>query len=122
MSTDQQFFGAFPVGDKLRTGTKTSVGTGADVTVLNVASGGGILHGVWMKASGAATAQLDKIKLTIDGAAQRTIFDGLGFGYNTTNVGGAAYIPLPTKFATSCVIDCRASGNTIDVQAIYSVF
>ena len=121
MSTDQQFFGEFPVGDKLRTGTKTNVGTAADVTVLNVASGGGIIHGFWMDPSGAATATIDQVKVTVDGAPQRTLFNwgGTGFG---TGLDVRTWIPLPIKFANSCVIDCRASGNTVDVYAMYSVF
>lgn len=79
-------FGAIsgvPFGDKVRVAV-TTVTFGSEATILNVASGGAIITGIKLEcpdqmASTSADASLivDNLKVTIDGAAERTLTYGL---------------------------------------------
>ncbi len=128
MSSDFDFFsgGDIPSGDKIRFGALTSVAaSGSDTTVLTVASGGGILHGLWAEAT-AGNVQWDHIKVTVDGASERTLSlsnGGNRFAAMTTSAGSAFNAALPIKFNTSLTV--KVGGTTgaaaVEVVAVYSV-
>lgn len=112
--------GDIPVGDKLRmTSTAVTFGAG-DTTILNVASGGGK---VWSIAIPAHTANigLQAIKVTIDGATERTVISG----GPALDIGTAGLVfPCPISFTNSCVVKINISSGTAgtdNVLIIYSV-
>ena len=113
--------GGLPVGDKLRFSSQVTVGT--NITVLNVASGGGILHGVFIGNLG-SDIKISEIKVTVDGAAERT-FDLEHSGYviqASTSNAQSMYAPLPIAFKTSLVLKMTNVGsNSAFVQAMYTI-
>lgn len=120
------FSGGIPVGDKIRFGTATNVPASSETTVLNVASGGLTLWGFVVATLPSGAAVLDNIKVTVDGASERTL-DASAANINlTTHSSGAGYappawVPLPIKAATSLTVKFNISTTGTNVVAIYSV-
>jgi hypothetical protein len=115
--------GGLPVGDKLRFGSQATLAGTPDITVLNVASGGGVLHGVYIGGLG-NDIRISEIKVTVDGAAERT-FDLLDSNYviqaSTSNAQNI-YAPLPISFKTSLVLKMTNVGSgTAYAQAMYTI-
>ena len=129
--------GGLPVGDALRSGTTTSIGT-TSTTILNLTTTNGIIHGVMLTSdqqttSGAASSIINEIKLIIDGAAERTLTgNNFAIAYNNGSAGDSGakagiygiYLPLPIRFASSCTIKLKASTTIPGVlgTVIYSVY
>lgn len=108
-----------PIGDKFRTSGAVSVTTAVETTVLTVASGGGLIHGIHFDING--RQQLDNIKVTVDGAAERTLTYGVYPVYDITT---PYFLPLPIAFATSITIKVNMTisvGSPKNVVVEYSV-
>lgn len=120
MASASDFIGGLPVGDKLRFGSVTNIpATTSNITILNF-TGKGILHGVYIFWSG-ATISITNIKVTIDGAAERT-FSTSGAITNASASAPSSFLPLPIAFKTSLVLKFdNGSGGTCDCQAMYTV-
>lgn len=119
-------------GDNLRMGsTNTALDSAfTDVTLLNVASGGGMFHSIIFSSNNASSLELETIKVTVDGAAERTLFDDstrrMQIFYNAGANGraGAVYeMGLPIPFDTSITVKVSGIGVTGDTVAttVYSV-
>jgi hypothetical protein len=124
MASASDFIGGLPVGDKLRDGTVVTLPATTDnTTVLTVASGGGVLHGVFINSVG-NDFRLKNVKLTIDGAAERTLMAVTG-GYavaNTTSATTSFYFPLPVAFKTSLTLKISNAGtNSAFGLALYTI-
>jgi hypothetical protein len=121
-----------PVGDKLRFGTTTNCTGAITTTVLNVASGGGVLYYLLIHPphnTGEFDQGFDNIKVTVDGAAERTLDMSNATEFNMirkmTAVGAvqAAFFTLPINFKTSLVVKITTTSSSYDawVTAVYSV-
>lgn len=133
MSQFSQFVNSLiPPGDKLRMGTSTSILT-TTTTLLTVSSGtAGMVYGINLTpvaTGGAATVVVDAIKVTIDGAAERTFTGSFATVYFPSSASGSTgsleqgFIALPINFTDSVVIKAEvssASGGTIEATVIYS--
>jgi len=86
-----------PVGDKLRTSGAVSVTTGVETTLLTVASGGGLIHGIHFDY--VARQLVNNIKVTVDGAAERTLTYGIYSNYEVSGVGysNSVFFPEPLR-------------------------
>lgn len=117
--------GGIPLGDKLRYGTKTSCASGSETTILTVASGGGMLHHLIIAAPGGETQTLTSLKVTVDGAAERTLTGGIVIVTRLSSVGEypAIILPLPINFASSLTvkITLTTGGTGSEVIPVYSV-
>jgi len=128
MSVDIQFFGGFPVGDKLRVGTETNLAT-TDTTILNITSTAGVLQGININfdESGSGKMVVLDLKVTVDGAAERTLTGTAARFFYNGSVGSSqftSFIPIAISFSSSLVIKLRKSSTLHDAwaQAYYSVF
>ena len=122
MASASDFIGGLPVGDKLRFSSQVTLAATPNITVLNVASGGGILHGVYIGNTG-SDIRISEIRVTVDGAAER-IFDLENSGYviqATSSNAQNIYAPLPISFKTSLVLKMTNALGTAYVQAMYTV-
>lgn len=133
--------GGLPIGDALRLGSSVTITpANSDVTLLNVtSSNGGLIHGISVNftsiVSGGGTIVLEDIKLTIDGATERTL-SGRHFAStikdnNGTTVGATFpfvhtfFIMLPIRYASTCVIKIKNTSTTTvapDARVLYSEF
>ena len=126
--------GGLPVGDALRSGTTTSIGT-TSTTILNLTTTNGIIHGVMLTSNQGNTGDsiINEIKLTIDGATERTLTgNNFAIAYYNSGSGDSGakagiygvYLPLPIRFTSSCTIKLKASTTTPGVlgTVIYSVY
>lgn len=117
-----------PLGDKIRLSTPVLAVLGSDTTMLTVASGGGIIQGISIEGNGSGAAtELQNIKVTIDGAAERTIdFDAgpttfelialnSAVGYITT-----VTIPMAIAFETSITMKIDMT-DSHQAAVMYSV-
>lgn len=119
-----QTYGVIPFGDKFRTSGPVSVANGVETTLLTVASGGGIIHGLIFDVFG--RQKIDNIKVTIDGEAERTLTYGHFVTYEASGVGYAATpsLPLPIPFNESITIKINMTismGSPKNVIVYYSV-
>ena len=121
-----------PVGDKLRTtGNVTLAAT--DTTILTLGAGNpGIIHGIFIStdfSSSTAKKDITNIKVTVDGAAERTLngsFATINFlsGSSDNEAVHGFFIPLPIRFSDSIVVKSSVGNITAgDVRAnlMYSV-
>lgn len=94
-----------PLGDKLRSATFALTGsTTADITILNVASGGGVVHFIGYQNNSAGNVQFNSLKVTIDGASERTISLG-DFATNIVASGTENFtLNVPINFDDSCIV------------------
>lgn len=116
-----------PEGDKLRSGTATTLGT-SSTTLLNLSSTAGICSHITFDAStlGNGTTAISTLKVTVDGASERTLNGVLGRIQSNTSYGNGVvtiHFPLPIRFTDSLVVKCQASNttNTIEGTVYYSV-
>lgn len=121
------FGGDIPTGDKLRTTGVVSTRTATDTTLLTLVSQGGVMHAVILGASGGAgsDAILNSIKVTVDGASERTLSYGIYTTIEDTSVGHnpAIVIPVPISFNTSLTVKVNAgysSGSNGTALGVYS--
>lgn len=98
--------GGIPEGDNLRTANLTlTASTTTDGTLLSESSGsGGVVYGFTLRSttSGGQT-QLNSIKVTIDGASERTLSLGTTFNklLESTTAEGTFYLNTPINYKTS---------------------
>ena len=116
--------GDIPSGDTLRVGTDTTVNN-SDTTVLPLSSATvGFLQGFWVRQlSTSASDYISTIKVTVDGASERTLTVRMGYDV-ATNAGvfWNMFIPLQIKFTDSLVVKMAANnGGRISAQAVYDV-
>lgn len=114
-------FKDFPVGDKARVAT-ASLTSATDTTVLSVASGGGVLTGLTFYYVGGSNVTLNSIKVTVDGASERT----LTFGHLLTSgaVIDTISIPMIIPFDASITVKVNTTlsgGATMDTTTQYLV-
>lgn len=106
-------------GDNARL-INTTVTAGVETTVLNI-SGKGIVTGIAFDAN--AAAGLTNIKVTVDGAAERTLNynDGL-LGDPALPANVMTIVPFaPIRYKTSIVIKVNTSGVGTACKVAYSV-
>lgn len=127
------FGGDIPTGDKLRISTPVFLLNGVNGTVLNI-SNGGILHSIFVRptAGNSVSQSFQKIVVSVDGGAERTLFNDTANTYTMytyTNSAAAGslnptVLPLPLAFRTSLVLKVRVTttaGANGTAMAIYSV-
>lgn len=125
--------GGIPVGDQFRNGTPTTLNNGSDTTILNLTTTAGRIHGIrleWANVGGNSDTRVNNLKITVDGASERTITGTISH-YRTTPGDSLAiyytdYYTLPIIFASSITIKLRTtlvSGIAADCVATvdYSV-
>lgn len=118
--------GGVPTGDQLRTATAV-LAHNTDTTLLSESAGtGGLVYGFWFeKDSGAQPSRIQNIKVTIDGAAERTLtFDRPSFVYSSTGAIQNYWIPLPIDYKSSVTIKVNQFGNnstTAEATIAYSL-
>jgi hypothetical protein len=111
--------GDIPIGDKQRMEV-TTVTYGSEATILNVASGGAVIRYIEVEsetvgtANGACNVVLDNIKVTYDGASERTLTHG-GAIINGTRSSGTGQYAVST---TSAFIPCTAKALSTAVIKI----
>lgn len=102
------FGGDIPSGDKLRTSGSVSVRSATDTTLLNLASQGGTLHTIMLgtNSGNSSTVLLNNIKVTVDGASERTLSFGMYVQEVDSAVGHkvAVVIPTPLIYTSSLVV------------------
>jgi hypothetical protein len=122
--------GGVPVGDKLRFGTAMIAASGGTTTVLTVASGGGVFHGIYIGAADSGTNEdsiITNVKVTVDGASERTldmsaITMRVRRQASSAGVAEAFFFPLPIAFADSLTVKISYGGGPNNtVMAVYSV-
>jgi len=126
MVTASTVFGGrdIPFGDKARV-NRTTVTFGSEATILNVASGGAIVTGIKMECpnqfsgDGLGSLELDNLKVTVDGAAERTLtYDCEMFaGQRITNAGinWSSWIDIGLRVAAedTLVIKMNTTATTL---------
>jgi len=121
-SSASSFRSGLPAGDQLRVTSVTAVGTG-DTTIANLTTTSGLSHGIVLHVSNTAGFTLDALKITVDGAAERTLYStGFFSAYGT--VDGWDYVfPLPIRFKDSLTVKLSAdNASRCDASLMYSVF
>lgn len=114
-----------PKGDQYRTGTETTVTT-SDTTILTLTNTSGILHGVFLDVgfSSPGLVTVDTVKVTVDGAAERTLNGTIFKG--SAEVNTSRYCPLPIRFASSLTLKLHKTDGgavgTVKATAHYSVY
>ena len=124
-----------PTGDQFRSGTATSLSNGADSTLFNLTTTSGIIHHIVFECSDTnntsnTITSADTLKVTVDGAAERTL-NGVLARYsnnNDTSTNNTAtqpnqVFPLPIKFNDSITIKAQKDNadRTITATVYYSV-
>ena len=120
------FGGDIPTGDKIRTSGKVSIRSSTDETILNLSNQGGLLHSITFGGDGGADRILNNIKVTVDGASERTLSYGI---YTVIQDSGAGYnvqtpIYLPITYRTSLIVKVNQGASPATngaALAIYSV-
>lgn len=134
---DEGISGDIPFGDQLRSDAAVTLApANTDLTVLSLAGTAGLVNGLIFMSTGSPNStpgsfSIHMIKLTIDGAAERTL-SGNFVTFQSENIAGQAhyvsprsfYLPLPIKFSTSLVIKLRIDSDIygVSTRAIYSVY
>jgi hypothetical protein len=113
-------------GDNLR--VVTTALTSSDTTVLNVSSTKGIVLGIqylYTRNSGDASSDVTTLKVTVDGAAERTLISGttfIRFRFSTTTYFNTNfYLPLNLPFDSSCVIKTNSSDGLTNAIVFYGI-
>lgn len=117
-----------PTGDQFRVGTQTALTTSA-TTILTLTSTAGLISHITVNATtlGTGTTVVSSLKVTVDGAAERTLAGTVAtFSNNTSYSSGLQTInfPLPIKFTDSITIKLQANNttNTTEATVYYTVF
>jgi hypothetical protein len=128
--------GSLPTGDQFRSGTATSLVTTTDTSILALTTTAGIIHHIAFSCSDSMVANntitsATTLKVTVDGASERTINGKLANFSNLSDTANAAvtatqpiqFFPLPIKFSDSITIKAqRDNGDrTITATVYYSV-
>lgn len=100
--------GGIPEGDQLRVSAVTfgNNQTDTDVTILSESGGtGGVIYGVSVYNRDSGNLNVNSIKVTIDGASERTL--DLDDAYNTIDGDLSAnfrWLPVPVNYASSITV------------------
>ena len=104
--------------------TVTALASDTETTILNLTTTAGIFQGIWITNFTGDTS-LTSVKLTIDGASERTLFSGAG-AISITGAGQncAIFIPTPLiAFSSSLTVKVQlndAGGGAV-ASAIYTI-
>lgn len=133
MTRASNIFGAgndIPLGDALRRASVSVNNTGGSTehTLVTITSTPGTFHGLYVKPyhSTTSTTTLTDIKVTVDGASERTLSLGAPLSWSSGFTGSSfIQIPVPIKFSDSLTVKVVAnkSGTSIQsvtVQGLYS--
>lgn len=124
---DSSIYKDIPIGDKIRNVNFTALVAATDTTIVNVASGGGVLHSLIFTQNLTSDFTLNSIKVTVDGAAERTLtFNGDSFYFangGATGYGFPFQLNIPIPFTTSLTVKVNVSNDTNvpECAAIYTI-
>ena len=119
---NSSIFKDVPQGDKLRIDL-VDVSHSTLTTLTNVASGGGMFHGIAV-AGNVTSAEFDEIRVTVDGASERTFNISPAFRAIGSSTSSGYFLPLPINFNDSCTVKIDVShggAGALEYLGIYSV-